>query len=145
MQSIDPFDLAHEYLAGLYPPTGEVDPRRASQADRAVLTIAPFPAAAGFDATYNAENEADIFAAAGRLLTALISQSRFFGESLALMMDGTDFSRFVIAPDDARARPKTPVLQCGTLGAFGGFFERSYRAHDLPSGVAICRGSSRNI
>ena len=55
------------------------------------------------------------------------------------MMDGTDFSRFVIAPDNADAPPKTCVLQCGKLGAFGGFFARGYRAHDFALGRRNCQ------
>lgn len=135
----DPFDLAHDHLTGISPPTGLHNPREASKAHRAVLTVAPFPAAAAFDPAYRAEAAADILSAGGRLVTALISQSRFFGESLAVMMDGTDFSRFVIAPDVHSARPGTPVLQCGTLGAFGGFFERGYRAHDFALGRRNCQ------
>jgi hypothetical protein len=46
--------------------------------------------------------------------------------------------RFFIAPSDDR-RPGESPLQCGLLGAFGGFFERSYRAHDYQLGRRNCQ------
>jgi hypothetical protein len=72
------------------------------------------------------------------LFTALISQSRFLGESLTAVMSGTSFSRFVLAPSDAENPTKT-ALQCGLLGAFGGFFERGFRAHDYQLGRRNCQ------
>lgn len=72
------------------------------------------------------------------LFTALISQSRFLGESLTAVVSGTSFSRFVLAPSDAE-NPTKPALQCGLLGAFGGFFERGFRAHDYQLGRRNCQ------
>jgi hypothetical protein len=81
------------------------------------------------------------------LISALISQSRFFGESLSQIMGGTTFSRFIIAPSDrsasrAAGKPpgvETPALQCASLSAFGGFFERKFRAHDYALGRRNCQ------
>jgi len=72
------------------------------------------------------------------LFTVLISQSRFQGETLADVMSGTSFSRFVLAPSDTD-RPNQNALQCGLLGAFGGFFERGFRAHDYQLGRRNCQ------
>jgi hypothetical protein len=72
-----------------------------------------------------------------KLVSALISQSRFFGESLAVVANGKS-SRFVIAPSKAED-PKENALQCSLLGAFGGFFERSFRAHDYQLGRHNCQ------
>jgi hypothetical protein len=69
----------------------------------------------------------------------VIAQSRFFGESLALIAQGTGFSRFTIAPSDDSLPPGVPSLQCGSLGAFGGFFERKFRAHDYLLGRRNCQ------
>jgi hypothetical protein len=65
------------------------------------------------------------------------------------IMNGTTFSRFVIAPSDselvakyqaAAIQEKEPTaLQCGALGAFGGFFERKFRAHDYALGRRNCQ------
>ena len=136
----DPFDLAHDYLVALNPIPGDgQNPREALRADRAVITVAPFPAQDRFNPEYDAAAQADVMKAVGRLFSALISQSRFFGESLALIMTGTVFSRFVIAPSDTTLPPGAAALQCGTLGAFGGFFERGYRAHDFALGRRNCQ------
>jgi hypothetical protein len=136
----DPFDLAHDYLLGLDPIPGDgQNPREALKADRAVITVAPFPAQDRFDSGYNPAAQAGVMNAVGRLFSALISQSRFFGESLALIMTGTVFSRFFIAPSDTTLPAGAPALQCGTLGAFGGFFERGYRAHDYALGRRNCQ------
>lgn len=136
----DPFDLAHDYLVSLAPIPGDgQNPRDALKADRAVITVAPFPAQEPFDPNYNAASQAGVMTALGRLFSALISQSRFFGESLALIMTGQVFSRFMIAPSDTTVPTGTPALQCGALGAFGGFFERGYRAHDYALGRRNCQ------
>jgi hypothetical protein len=136
----DPFDLAHDYLVALNPIPGDgQNPREALKADRAVITVAPFPAQDRFNPGYDAAAQAGVMKAVGRLSSALISQSRFFGESLALIMTGTVFSRFMIAPSDTTLPPDAAALQCGTLGAFGGFFERGYRAHDYALGRRNCQ------
>jgi hypothetical protein len=73
-----------------------------------------------------------------RLATVLVSQSRFLGESLAVLTSGAAFSRFVIAPSDP-AQKQNDALQCASLGAFGGFMERSFRAHDFLLGRHNCQ------
>lgn len=136
----DPFDLSHDYLRQLDPIPGDgQNPREALKADRAVITVAPFPAQDRFQSGYDAVAQSGVMKAVGRLFSALISQSRFFGESLALIMTGTVFSRFMISPSDTTLPPGAAALQCGTLGAFGGFFERGYRAHDFALGRRNCQ------
>jgi hypothetical protein len=149
----DPFNYAYDYLAAIPPtsPKGDDLSSSPTDVDRAVIGIAPFPTAEKFDVGFVAEQQASIFSAFPRLFSALISQSRFFGESLNQIMNGTTFSRFVIAPSDpelvakyqtdtAAAQKKQPTaLQCGALGAFGGFFERKFRAHDYALGRRNCQ------
>ncbi len=141
----DPFQLAHDYLAihnplaQLNPNTGNLEnPRDADQANCAVLTVAPFPAKEQFDPDYNISAHSGIFAMLPQLFTVLISQSRFLGESLTSVMCGTSCSRFVLAPSDSD-NPDQAALQCGLLGAFGGFFERGFRAHDYQLGRRNCQ------
>jgi hypothetical protein len=147
----DPFNYAHDYLASLDPPAPdkqlEKDPCRA---DRAVLSIAPFPTTDGFAVNYDTRVNSSVVRALPRLFSALVSQSRFFGESLSHLMRGTTFSHFVVAPSDdelVKRREKASqvdkmmpgALQCATLGAFGGFFERGFRAHDYALGRRNCQ------
>jgi predicted acylesterase/phospholipase RssA len=144
----DPFNYAHDYLARQAPEVLGKIPTSAPAADRAVIGIAPFPTTEKFNVKYQPRSCSGIFSVLGRLAGALISQSRFFGESLDQVMTGTSFDRFVIAPSDqalaARyrgpaAQDQPPALQCAVLGAFGGFFCRGFRAHDYALGRRNCQ------
>jgi predicted acylesterase/phospholipase RssA len=147
----DPFNYAHDYLAGRTPlPSGDSDPHSASGTDRAVITIAPFPTIEKFGVDFDVKHKSSIFPALASLFDALISQSRFFGESLTQIMTGTTFSRFVVAPSDpelteeyrkkaGKAGIQPAALQCGSLGAFGGFLEEGFRAHDYALGRRNCQ------
>jgi predicted acylesterase/phospholipase RssA len=144
----DPFNFAHDYLASLGTPSpNNRNPRTPSEANRAVVNIAPFPTTQAYASNFDPVGSRSIFFALPRLLSALIAQSRFFGESLADLMGGDTFSRFVIAPSDdandqaraAAGKPPQPALQCASLAAFGGFFERDFRAHDFMLGRRNCQ------
>jgi len=63
-------------------------------------------------------------------------------------MNGITFNRFVIAPSDDETeackgkiepQDQPPALQSATLGAFGGFFDRGFRAHDYALGRRNCQ------
>jgi hypothetical protein len=133
----DPFALAHDFLANLEPraPNGK-NPREADRADRAVLSIAPFPTVETFSDRFS--KPSSLLAVASRVLDALIAQSRFQGESLGLLMSRDGFSRFVIAPKDDR-NPGATALQSSALGAFGGFFSKGFRDHDFLLGRRNCQ------
>jgi predicted acylesterase/phospholipase RssA len=141
----DPFNYAHDYLLSLSP--AQVAPTGAEDTDRAVISIAPFPTTEEYPERYDSAKNSNVFVAVSKLFSALISQSRFFGESLNQIMSGTTFSRFVVAPsDDELAKQyaenpdaQPPALQCARLGAFGGFFEKEFRAHDYALGRRNCQ------
>jgi hypothetical protein len=103
-----------------------------------VLTVAPFPSSALYDEGFDFNRNSSVFAMLPNLFTALISQSRFLGESLSAVVSGASFSRFVLAPSDAE-NPTKAALQCGLLSAFGGFCERGFRAHDYQLGRRNCQ------
>lgn len=134
-----PFTLAHDYLATLDPPspncTNEGTPE---WADRAVITVAPFPGTIADVACYDPVKESSAFSVLPNLFSALISQSRFFGECLEVVTGKPTSSRFFIAPSDEK-NPNKPALQCALLSAFGGFFERGFRAHDFELGRRNCQ------
>jgi hypothetical protein len=141
----DPFNYAHDYLVSLAPP--QLAPTSAEETDRAVLNIAPFPTTEEYPVQYDSAKNSNVFLALSKLFSALISQSRFFGESLDQIMNGTTYSRFVIAPSDdelakqyaGNPEAQPPALQCASLGAFGGFFEKEFRAHDYVLGRRNCQ------
>ena len=138
----DPFDLAHDYLASVNTSrkaaSGNTNPRAMSDADAAVISVAPFPSTYEFHPS-PPPSAAAVTKGIGNLASVLISQSRFFGESLALIMDPRHSSRFLIAPSDDSVPASTPALQCASLGAFGGFFSRGFRAHDFLLGRRNCQ------
>jgi len=141
----DPFNYAHDHLLSLSP--AQLAPTGAEDTDRAVISIAPFPTTEEYPEQYDSAKNSNVFLAVSRLFSALISQSRFFGESLDQIMSGTTFNRFVIAPsDDELAKQyagnpdaQPPALQCASLQAFGGFFEKEFRAHDYTLGRRNCQ------
>jgi len=135
----DPFDLAHDFLATHNPKAANgVNPRGPLDANCAVISVAPFPSADRYDPQFNFNEAQQIFPMFRRLATVLVSQSRFLGESLAVLASGAAFSRFVIAPSDP-GQTRNEALQCASLGAFGGFMERSFRAHDFLLGRRNCQ------
>jgi hypothetical protein len=135
----DPFDLAHDFLASHNPKARDgANPRPPLEANCAVISVAPFPAVKCYDPEFNVAEAQGVFPMLSSLATVLLSQSRFLGESLGVLASGAAFSRFVIAPSDPDRRGKDS-LQCASLGAFGGFMERSFRAHDFLLGRHNCQ------
>ncbi len=134
-----PFELARRNLAvrsGRCP--DDRNPRGALKTDGAVITIAPFPTSAPWDKNFDVNPT--LFELLGDLLTVLVSQSRFSGEELRLAKDNDVFSRFMIAPsDDAAEKETLPALAGGSLGAFAGFLDRSFRDHDYQLGRRNCQ------
>jgi hypothetical protein len=141
----DPFQLSHDFLAIQNPEAyidlssgRRINPPEPDKANCAVLTVAPFPAEALYNEKFDCLASSGVLAMLPQLFTALISQSRFFGESLSAVMGNASCSRFVLAPADAD-QPGRLALQCGLLGAFGGFCERGFRAHDYQLGRRNCQ------
>src|ERR1035437_7207328 len=147
----DPYNYAHDYLAALDPPRPDHQLERdPCKADRTVVSIAPFPTMASYAVDYDPLKNAGVLRVMARLFQALVSQSRFYGESLSHLMRGTTFCHFMVAPSDhelveelkheaVHHNPIPKALQCATLGAFGGFFERGFRAHDYELGRRNCQ------
>jgi hypothetical protein len=147
----DPYNYSHDYLASLDPPRPDkMLERDPFKADRAVVSIAPFPTTETYAVDYDARKSAGLGHVLGRLFHALMLQSRFFGESLSHLMRGTTFSHFMVAPSDHELveeqkhaaehhAPMPKALQCGLVGKFGGFFDRGFRAHDYSLGRRNCQ------
>ncbi len=117
----EPLELARSVLAG----TGSVNEREGELAEKAVLLIDPFPSNSSFKPEY--EPAPDLLKTALALFGALKNQSRFKPDELMLAADQNVYSRFMIAPSrDGETFP----IACGSLGGFGGFLKRAFRAHD---------------
>ena len=136
----NPFEMARRFLASIDPkPSSGHNERDPLRADRAVVTIAPFPGQASFNPAYDVNESRKLFKVIGALVDALISQSRFLGQSISLLKDNDSFSRFVIAPSDDKAGPGQPALMSSCLGAFGGFVSKKFRQRDFQLGRRNCQ------
>jgi predicted acylesterase/phospholipase RssA len=134
-----PFELADGYLAEQLQQLS--NPSSPGEANAAVLTIAPFPMGdSNFSGPYVPADHQGIWTILMSFFNVTLSQSRFLGESLAALMSDSSFSRFAIAPSDPDSVQKgKPALQCGSLGAFGGFLCRDFRKHDFLLGRRNCQ------
>lgn len=118
----EPLELARQTLSG---GAGIHNPQDGLVATKAVLMIDPFPSEPMFKHDYKPKTE--LFWLILDLFDALKNQARFKPEELALAMKDSIYSRFMIAP--SRNGEKYPIA-CGSLGGFGGFLKREFRAHD---------------
>ena len=135
----DPFECARQYLvrqAGGGP--SDHNPRQATSADAAVISVAPFPGDDAFDLSYNAAEQSSLINSILALVPTFLTQTRFQGESLSLIQNADVHSRFAIAPSDDTS-PELPSLLCGALSAFGGFIDQKFRDRDYQLGRRNCQ------
>lgn len=133
----EPLDHARIELAGGDPLAR--NERNGLKADRAVVMIDPFvgPEQAG------PSEAAAMGPLAGVLATfnALKNQARFRPQDIALALEDTVYSRYLIAPvrrDKASANSGSSIA-CGSLGGFGGFLDVQFRRHDYFLGRRNCQ------
>ena len=83
---------------------------------------------------------ASLIPAATKLVPALINQARFKPGELIEATDGNVYSRYLLSPSRREPGAERPTLlgaeaiASGAFGGFGGFFDRSFRAHDYMLG-----------
>ncbi len=126
----EPLDHTRIALAGL---TGR-NKRNGAEADRGVVLIDPFsdPVALSlFDPPA-------FFGLIGPLINALVQQSRFKPEDIALASDYDTFSRFLVAPigpgPDGNKRSGGSAIASGGLGGFLGFVDKRFLDYDFRLG-----------
>jgi len=137
----EPFGLAHTELAGL---SGQ-NPRKGSEADRAIIMIDPFTDPRGGEPA----RDTSVAKVALRLADAFKTQARFRQIDLTLAAADDVYSRFMIAPRrSSNGRPESVsgrrAIASGGMGAFLGFFCEAYREHDYMLGRRNCQAFLRN-
>lgn len=129
----EPLELAREVLAGS--PLA-CNPRKGSEAKRAVLLIDPFVEDAR-------EAEGITQWPVHRLILPMLEawkmQCRFKPVDLALANHEDVYSRFMLAPSRGDDQPGAHPLAAGGLGGFLGFFHRRFRLHDYLLGRRNCQ------
>ncbi|NOU45671.1 MAG: patatin-like phospholipase family protein [Bacteroidales bacterium] len=113
--------------------------RSASTFDTTMLIIDPFP---NYDEKLSA-NYFELFAvmfAAPQLIGAMRQQLMIKTDLLAQAYADDDFTRFMIAPIRTKdGATQDYSIACGSLGGFGGFFEKEFRIHDYMLGRRNCQ------
>jgi len=127
-----PLEAARLELAKL--PPANPDVQDANHADRAVISIAPLTTSV--PGKLPKFPDARITAIAGKIIAALVNQSRLQGEALNLTSDPRVATRWVISPT---ADGQTEPLASGLLGGFSGFFSKLFREHDYQLGRRNCQ------
>jgi hypothetical protein len=111
---------------------------RLDKVDRAVIMISAFPEEKPIRA--EGEPHSDVVSLFSSLMPALINQARFKPDELALAVDETHGSRYLIGPKRSiDEKPQRYALASGLLGGFGGFVARSFRDHDFQLGRRNCQ------
>lgn len=131
----EPLELVRRALAGW---NGR-NPRKGSEANRAVLLVDPFP---NKDQPGPGE-EAGLLKAVLPLFNALVRNSRFKAEDLALAASPDSYRRFLIAPSRGATWRAPGAIASGYLGGFMGFLCESYRHHDFMLGRRNARSFLR--
>jgi hypothetical protein len=134
----EPFELARTELAG----TLGRNPREGDKVNRIVIMLDPFPEA---EAPGPAEAATtNLIESMASLFGAWKQQARFKPEEVALALDTTVYSRFMIAPsrpgvDNGPRWIGGRALAAGALGGFSGFLAEAYRHHDFLLGRRNCQ------
>jgi len=112
--------------------------KSASTFDTTILMIDPFPNYDESPADYY-NLQAIKFAGTG-LLGAMRQQLMVKTNLLEQAYDDFDYSRFMIAPiRTSGGETQQNSIACGSLGGFGGFFNRDFRVHDFMLGRRNCQ------
>lgn len=122
----EPLELVRRALAGW---NGR-NPRAGREADRAVILVDPF----ANKEKPGPDSEVGLLGAFLPLFNALVRNSRFKAEDLALAASPDTYSRFLIAPSRGSAWRAPGAIAAGYLGGFMGFFSEAYRHHDYMLG-----------
>ncbi|NWG87100.1 MAG: patatin-like phospholipase family protein [Hydrogenophilaceae bacterium] len=133
----EPLERARIELAGGDPLAR--NERDGLKADRAIVMVDPFvgPEKAG----PSSMAETGLIGSLLATFTALKNQARFRPQDIALAMEDTIYSRYLIAPvrQDKANSDSGSSIACGSLGGFGGFMHSQYRQHDFYLGRRNCQ------
>ncbi len=127
----EPLELARSILA-----QGGSNPRVGAAASRAVIMVDPFPDVVPFSSAYTPNPS--LVSVVAQMFSGLRHQAMFKLDELVLAYDDAVYSRFLIAPSRT-TKGSQPILACGSLGAFGGFFSQRFRQHDFQLGRRNCQ------
>lgn len=143
----EPFDLTRKLL--LRKLGRDYNPRKKEEVDCAIILIDPFP---NNDDSYPCETAIEekkkykysrkLIPVAMQIMGALRNQPLFRPDDIFLANNEEVYNRFMITPRRDLRTPKCnqpTATASGSLGAFGGFLDRSFREHDFMLGRRNCQ------
>jgi hypothetical protein len=135
MLNNEPFDITGAILQDI---TGQKKPASENHNtfESTVLMVDPFPSEPEDLETLKSKKlSPKIFSVAGLLISTMRGELSFKRDELEVAFDEANYSRFLVAPKRHGLGGKefqgNAAIACGSLGGFGGFFEKSFRAHDF--------------
>lgn len=140
----EPLELCRRAIAGW---VGR-NPRKGSEARRAVLLIDPFAEAPALGAIPNPAKPAQLSCIIGTLFSTWKNQARYDSRDIMLATDPDCFSRFMITArrmdntsegKQIEVEPGGKSIATASVGAFGGFLAKEFRRHDFLLGRANCQ------
>ena len=135
----DPFELTQELLderMGVLPGERKT---KASDFESVVLMIDPFPNHSDLPDTNYLPLRAFKFIIS-QILSAMLGELRMKEEVLKSAYGDEDYTKFLIIPSRSGANPEIEnYIACGSLGGFGGFFNKQFREHDFLLGRRNCQ------
>lgn len=107
-----------------------------------VLLIDPFPSQ-DFELKIPENEDAHLFSYLPKFIFALNAQLIFDAKDAFEAYDINNYGLHVIAPSREGAIEPEYVIACGSLGGFGGFFNKDFRIHDYFLGRHNCQSFLR--
>ncbi len=101
-----------------------------------VLMVDPFPSEPEDIETLKSKKlNPKIFSVAGLLIGTMRGELSFKRDELEVAFNEDNYSRFLVAPKrygkNGKEYQGNMAIACGSLGGFGGFFEKGFREHDF--------------
>jgi len=136
----DPFELTQEMLDERMNVSLSGGRKiKASEFESVVLMIDPFPNHSDLPDTNYRPLRAFKFIIS-QILSAMLGELRMKEEVLKSAYGNEDYTKFLIIPSRSGANKETEnYIACGSLGGFGGFFNKDFRKHDFLLGRRNCQ------
>ncbi len=135
MLNNEPFDITGKILLDK---TGQdkVSSEHHNTFESTVLMVDPFPSEPEDIETLKSKKlNPKIFSVAGLLIGTMRGELSFKRDELEVAFNEDNYSRFLVAPKRYAKNGKeyqgNMAIACGSLGGFGGFFEKGFREHDF--------------
>ncbi len=135
MLNNEPFDITGKILLDKTGQSKEAseDP---NTFESTVLMVDPFPSEPEDIETLKSKKlNPTIVSIAGLLIGTMRGELSFKRDELEVAFNENNYSRFLVAPKrygkDGKEYQGNMAIACGSLGGFGGFFEKAFRAHDF--------------